>query len=145
MWTNLVEREAEVEELRHGGRQVVDGPVDVVDVEVARDRAGPQSLGEGAPGHREGERAAPVADVEVDAARGRLARGAQHLALAVEDALLAAVEAVGQHVAGPQLVQDRGERQRRLADVDHDGQPRRLRRLQGGRQRDPGVVAYDVP
>ena len=82
-----------------------------------------------------------MADVERHAALDGATRLGAHAAVRIEDTLLASVEAVGEDVAGPQLAQDVVERDRGVADVDHQRQPRRLGRLARGQERDPCVGA----
>ena len=54
------------------------------------------------------------------------------------------MEAVGQDVARPQLVEDPGQRDVGVAHVDHDRQARGLGDLEGGGERDSGVGAGEV-
>ena len=96
---HLVQGEAEVQELRHGRGQVEHGTLEVVDVEVAGDRPRPEALGQRPAGDLEAERALAVAHVEQHPAGRRPAGRRGHRAPSVEDALLAPVVAVSDHVA----------------------------------------------
>ena len=79
-------------------------------VQVGRDRVGREPVREGRPRDGEREAAAAVADVHAHAALACTSQRRQHPPVVVDDGLRAAVEQVGDDVAGPQPVEDVVER-----------------------------------
>ena len=96
----IVEREPQVHELHHRGRQIEDRAVQVVDVQVRADRVRDEALPERPLGDVPGEAAAPVPHVEEDATVGGGADLRADLAVLVQGALGVAVVGVGQDIAG---------------------------------------------
>jgi hypothetical protein len=134
---DLVQRQTEEQELRHRRGEIEHRTVQVVDVQVARDGAGGEPLGQRSPGHREGEAAHAVADVEDDAAGCCLAGLGSDAAVLVEQALLPSMETMRHDVAAPELAENLVQ--------GHEREPRRFRRLQRRRQGKAAVGADLLP
>ncbi len=118
------QRHAEVEELGHGGGEVVDGAGEVVAVEIAGDGVGPEVvlLGGGL-GDLPGEGAAAVADVEDDAfvagAEGVIGWLGDLSVGVAEGAGVPGMVEMGVNVAGGQGGEDFGGLDEGVCMVDH--------------------------
>ena len=145
---HIIERHAHAEELRHGRHLVEGGSIDTKLVDIRRDRIGIKAVRQHGARHLEGEGALAVADVEQDAALA----GGQHrgldAALRVAGRVGEGAEAMGEDVAGAQLLDHLLIGGRRVVEMAHQRHADLLghlqRHVEGGYALIPGGIAPDA-
>ena len=118
---DLIQRHAEMQQFRHGRGQVPDRPARRAGHrQVGRDRVGQETLVQRLLDHAEVEMVPPMRAIEDDAGALRLDHFLQQeLLLLPHDAVRAAVIAVRDDVARLHMLDQVGQRDRRVGDVHH--------------------------
>src|SRR5581483_12008782 len=143
---DLVEAHAEMQQFRHGRRQIPDRAAGGAGRrQVGGDRIGQKALVERLFDHAEVEVVPAVGAVEDDAVALRLDHFLEHeLFFLAHDAVGAAVIAVGDDVARCHLGENLGQRNRRIGGVDHQRHACRSGGLARQLDRRRGVFPYQA-